>query len=117
METFEELFTANREILNSLSPETWIKILKETTIAFKQHVLSDNEKSAIMDAKSIVIKYDDFGLCEITIIVTSKDAYEDYKIELNTMFIVISQQKGHSKFEELSRIPIAFFRVIDKYKS
>lgn len=115
MKTLEELLTANREILNSLSPETWIKILKETTIAFKPRVLSD--KSAIMNAKNIVIKYDDFGLCEITIIATSECAYEGYKIELNTMFIVISQQKGYSKFEEFSRIPIAFFRVIDKYKS
>ena len=38
----------------------------------------------------------------------------DFKIKLNNVGIKISQQRGHSNFEEYCFIPIEAFRIVNK---
>lgn len=110
MEDLNTKFQKNSELLNSISTEEWIKLLKEFAIA-SFFISKEEEVEAINEAKCINIKLGDIGLEKITI-VTSKLPWEDLSIEVNICSIILSRQKGHSKFEVVQEYPLAALRVL-----
>ena len=113
MRNLEELVKDNIEFINSMSCEKWIELLKSIAISTLPFYGSDKNIEAIKNIKCISIHYNEYGLSEIQL-TTSKLDYEDFEIKLNNVGIKISQQRGHSNFEEYCFIPIEAFRIVNK---
>lgn len=110
MEDLDTKFERNSNLLNSISTDEWIKLLKELAIS-SFFISKDEEIKAINEANRISIKFGDTGLEDI-VIVTSKLPWEDFKIGANISSIVISRQKGHSIFEIVQEFPLSAVRVL-----
>jgi hypothetical protein len=113
MRNLEELVKDNIEFINSMSCEKWIELLKSIAISILPFYGSDKNIEAIKNIKCISTHYNEHGLSEIQL-TTSKLDYEDFKIKLNNVGIKMSQQRGHSNFEEYCFIPIEAFRIVNK---
>ena len=63
-----------------------------------------------MKANSYKVTYEEGKISNI-ILYTTKLAWEDFKVELNSLYIIVSRQKGHSEFEQITFIPINIFKL------
>lgn len=95
----------NIAFINAIELESLINFLKATAIdvlSFPQ----DKEVEAIKNITDVVIHRSKDGICKIEMHTTDMP-YEDVFIELNTSYITIGQQRGHSKVETISIIPVS----------
>lgn len=115
MENLENEFKLNQDLINCLDASDWVEILKSIAISYLYFLPKKEEIEAIKEANDITIKYNDGNINNITIY-SSKLCWENFKIELNITGIIISRQNGHSKFEELHKLPISTVRTILKSK-
>lgn len=113
MRNLEELVKDNIEFINSISCERWIELLKSIAISTLPPYGNDKNIEAIKNIKCISTHHNECGLDRLQL-VTSKNDYEDFKINLSNTEIRISRQKGHGAFENYCTIPIEAFRIINK---
>ena len=109
MSILEEKVKTNEEFINKYTIDEWVTILKHICIACI-NIPSNNEIDAIMKANSYKVTYEEGKISNI-ILYTTKLAWEDFKVELNSLYIIVSRQKGHSEFEQITFIPINIFKL------
>ena len=114
METIEERYKNNYDLINSLTAEDWVALLKEIAILYLPFIKNE-EIEAIKNIKRVRIEYSEFGLTKI-IMFTHEFAYEDFCLELNNASIIISRQQNHAKSEKLYELPIVIIRKLLKSK-
>lgn len=89
--------------------EKLIKNMKRAALACVSYI-STAEREAIENTEDYSIKYIEKRITKIKIL-TNKLPWEDYRIELDISSISIYQQKGYSKYELISSIPIEVLRI------
>ena len=104
IQDLEETIKENRKFINSYTLEELIKFLKEVAIDVIPFI-SDSAVIAINNITDTTISRDKDGICSIKMSTNYKD-YEDIFIELNTSYITISRQKGHTTPEQECSIPL-----------
>lgn len=114
MEDFSTKIKNNIEFINKFSIDNLIDILKNIAISAVTGISSNDTlyEDVIKNAKNITIKYNEFGIEKIEIVTNdNRLSWQNFKIELDCLDIIIYQQKEHSKFEETHRIPISVIRL------
>ena len=111
MNILEERVKNNEDFISKYTIDEWITILKHICIACI-NIPSNNEIDAITNANSYKITYEEGKISNI-VLYTTKLAWEDFKVELNSLHIIVSRQKGHSKFEQITFIPIEVFKLFN----
>lgn len=114
METLEEKYKNNSDLINCLDASEWVELLKEITLLYLPFP-KDEEIEAVENIKNISLNYSELGLVGITMY-TNALAYKDIRIKLSIHSIIISRQQGHTNFEELYELPIVIIRKILKSK-
>lgn len=102
----------NVKFIQQYSFDEWVSKLKSIAIVCISFP-SSAEIEEIMNTKNYSVRYDEWGISEITI-TTNSPEWNSVKIALNCMCILVSRQEGHSKFEPVSTIPLEIIRMFSE---
>lgn len=108
MEDLEKDYNDGLKLLQKYNTPQWINILKEIA---KKYLTSQKGKSFIDSIDTVILSSEKGNTVKIELI-SNIIAYEDIKITLTPSSILIEQQKGHTKFEQVTRIPLSIFQLI-----
>nr|DAW84529.1 MAG TPA: hypothetical protein [Caudoviricetes sp.] len=102
----------NVKFIQQYSFDEWVSKLKLVAIACISFP-SSAEIEEIMNTKNYSVRYDEWGISEITIIANGSE-WNSVEIKLNCICILISRQEGHSRFEPVSTIPLEIIRMFSE---
>lgn len=108
MEDLEKDYNDGLKLLQKHNTSQWINILKEIA---KKYLTSQKGKSLIDSIDTVILSSEKGNTVKIELI-SNIIAYEDIKITLTPLSILIEQQKCHTKFEQVTRIPLSIFQLI-----
>lgn len=111
MNKLEERVKSNEELISLYTLEELIDILKQICIACIS-LPTEKETEAITNADSYNVKYEEGKLRNLTVY-TNVLEYKNFKMELNSLYITISKQNGHTAFEKVTFIPIEVFKLLN----
>lgn len=111
MINLEEKIKNNEDLIRKYTLDQWIALLKHICISCIKRP-SEKETEAIMRADSYKVEYEEGKIIKIELY-TNNLCWEDFKMELNILNIVISRQKGHSTFEQVTFIPLEVFKILN----
>lgn len=103
---------SNVKFIQQYSFDEWVSKLKSIAIACIPSC-SSTKIEEIMNTKNYSVRYDEWGISEITIEANGLE-WDSVKIALNCMYILISRQEGHSRFEPVNTIPLEVIRMFSE---
>lgn len=112
MINLEEKIKNNEDLIRKYTLDQWIALLKHICISCIK-IPSKKEIESIMNANSFKVEYAEGRIIKIELY-TNDLCWEDFKMELNVLNIVISRQKKHNAFEQITFIPLGVFRILNE---
>lgn len=111
MINLEEKIKNNEDLIRKYTLDQWIALLKHICISCIR-IPSKKEIESIMNANSFKVEYAEGKIIKIELY-TDDLSWEDFKMELNVLNIVISRQKKHNAFEQVTFIPLEVFKILN----